>query len=276
MLADDQHCTVLIVLSLSWYLGLFLGSGKRITSRPTHPAIQQPPNLCSTSQHYASNCLWPSADAPSSAQQWTLKPVELCPEDPPSTKQMGGPFISEDNGPCGILPPSKYVQWFCFFYSCVYVVQFPLSECEGLALLLRSNQAEMKSEYHICWLTQLSAFQLFSFYSYYENIKQMCTIQQTWITVCKYLWRCALPTEALWRIVTEKRFVANQWTWCPLCLKSKKWFQSCWWMGFNSTLLLWLKEDHYFWTALEEWRFNRGTIKLCFAQTSLHRDHDDL
>lgn len=52
-----------------------LGSGKWTACGWSHPALQRPPHLCFTSQCHASNCLWPSALAPSSAHQWTLKPT---------------------------------------------------------------------------------------------------------------------------------------------------------------------------------------------------------
>lgn len=70
-----------------------------------------------------------------------------------------------------------------------------------IAVAIESSR-KMKSECRFCGLTQLSAFQLYSFSSYYENILQICMIQRH--EVCQYLWRFVLSTEALvWNIVKE-------------------------------------------------------------------------
>lgn len=85
------HCTIQVV-AINRSLCLLQGPGERTASGPVHPAVQQPPNLCLASQPDSSGRLRPSADAPSSAQQWTLKTAGVRAEDPPSrTKQMGGP-----------------------------------------------------------------------------------------------------------------------------------------------------------------------------------------
>ena len=72
-------------------LCLLPGPGKRTASGPVHPAIQQPPKLCFTTQPNASSCFQPSVVAPPPTKQWTLKTAGEPAEGPPSTKQMGGP-----------------------------------------------------------------------------------------------------------------------------------------------------------------------------------------
>lgn len=155
---------------------------------------------------------------------------------------------SEENGPCGVTPPSKYVQRFCFFYSCVYVVQFHLPV---FSLRVWETSADQSQSVHLCivvaikssrnevrvpllWTNPaLSCPTAFILKSCYENIMQICMIQRHELR--QYLWRLVLPTEALiWRTVREKG-----------------WSKPLNSVGFNTTLLQWLKEDHYFWPILE-------------------------
>lgn len=129
---------------------LVLGSGKWTACGSSHPALQQPPHLRFTSQYHASNCLWPSALAPSSAQQWTLKPAGRCEGDPTFITLMGGSL--PHTGPCGIIPPSTYEQQFCFFihvFLHVIHVHLPVAPAERsslymCALLLQSRRKKKK------------------------------------------------------------------------------------------------------------------------------------
>lgn len=135
-----------------------------------------------------------------------------------------------------------------FFYSCVYVVQFHLPV---FSLRVWETSADQSQSVHLCivfaikssrsevrvpllWTNPaLSYPTAFILKSCYENIMQICMIQRHELR--QYLWRLVLPTEALiWHTVREKG-----------------WSKSLNSVGFNTTLLQWLKEDHYFWPILE-------------------------
>lgn len=160
---------------------LLLGSGKWTACGSSHLALQQPPHLCFTSQHHASNCLWPSALAPSSAQQWTLKPAGRCEEDPTFITQRGR--IIAHTGPCGIIPPSTYEQQFCFFihvFLHVIHIHLPVAPAERsslymCALLLQSRRRKKKVRVQLLWEYCATVFIPTS---YYEDIMHICMIKR--------------------------------------------------------------------------------------------------
>lgn len=179
---------------MNWSLCLLSGPGKWTACGPIQPAIQQPPKLCFISRPNASSCLQPSAAAPSSAQQWTLKPAggEYW---GPSYYQADGrtSAVQRKMDHVALLLPLNMYSNSVFLFLCLGGPVAPASvlthkECGRLlhieaslyicTLLLRSSQAKIKSEYSFCGLTQLSAIQL---YSFSQVIMKICMYDtKTW------------------------------------------------------------------------------------------------
>lgn len=116
---SDRHIITELRYSASTDSSLLLGSGKWTACGPSQPALQRPPHLCFASQHCASNRLWPSALAPSSVQQWTLKPVGVVRTTlllPHRWEDHCG--TQDGNDARGITPPYTYEQQFCFLFMC--------------------------------------------------------------------------------------------------------------------------------------------------------------
>lgn len=176
---------------------LLLGSGKWTACGSSHPARQQPPHLYFPSQHHASNCLWPSALAPSSAQQWTLKPAGGV---------WGGPYFYHTDG--RIIAAQDHVAALLLlhmnsnsvFYSCVFTCNTHppatgscrVKQSVLVCVVVAIKKKKVKSTAFVRKLSNCFHFyKLLWTYNAYMYNKKTCI-------------RCSLSTEVLSRHVVQR------------------------------------------------------------------------
>lgn len=157
-------------------LHLLSGSGEWTACGSSNPALQQPPRLCFTSQHHASNCLWPSALAPSSAQQWTLKPAGGSEENPTFITQMGG-SVRHTWHRSSFYICTEFLFFIHVFLHVIYV-HLPVTSSEksnlymcALSLQSRKQNVRVQLLWGNCPIVFIST-------SYYKHIIHICMIKR--------------------------------------------------------------------------------------------------